>query len=226
MREFGDKLRSERGVSLLYGLMFFLVASLVAMAIVSAAVSAAERVSNDRARQQSYLALSSAGSLIADCLKDEDFYCTITTTLNGEGTDDDRVAVATQGGPLHDQIQQAMEDATGAVTDLKTDGDVPRAGSGSFTVQVPDSPAAGELAGSTVNVQYTLQERQVGEELDVNSSAFKIGAELSLANSDQKLYLAALRATSTTPDSGGEGITVEKVAWSDVTLSTRREVLT
>lgn len=73
-----NKLASERGVSMLVALLFFLVAFMVTVVILDASVTTVKRLSDERDQEQNYLTVTSAARLIRQCL--EESTCTITET--------------------------------------------------------------------------------------------------------------------------------------------------
>ena len=73
MRAMREKLKSERGATMLMALLLLLVAVMVSAVIVSAAVTATASLRTDRAQQQVYLTVSSAAELLRD------------SVLNGSG---------------------------------------------------------------------------------------------------------------------------------------------
>ncbi|MCR4771714.1 MAG: hypothetical protein K5855_05320 [Oscillospiraceae bacterium] len=64
------KLHSRRGASILLAMLLFLVAAMVVSVVLSAAMTAARRVSDDRQREQDYLAVSSAAVFLKQALED------------------------------------------------------------------------------------------------------------------------------------------------------------
>lgn len=69
MGKFRDKLRSERGASILLALLFFLVCAMVGASVLMAAASNAGKSRANREEQQKYLTLSSALRLVCDELE-------------------------------------------------------------------------------------------------------------------------------------------------------------
>ena len=61
-----NKLRSERGASILLALLFFLLCAMVGASVLMAAASNAGKSRSNREEQQKYLALSSAMQLVCD----------------------------------------------------------------------------------------------------------------------------------------------------------------
>lgn len=61
-----QKLKSEKGTSIFFGLLLFLVASVVSVVILEGAVTTVKRVESDRKAEQNYLTCSSAAKLLRD----------------------------------------------------------------------------------------------------------------------------------------------------------------
>lgn len=66
MKGIGEKLKSQRGASILLALLFFLLCAMVGASVLMAAASNAGRSRSSREEQQKYLTLSSALQLVCD----------------------------------------------------------------------------------------------------------------------------------------------------------------
>lgn len=64
-----QKLKSEKGTSIFFGLLLFLVASVVSVVILNGAVTTIKRVESDRKAEQNYLICSSAAKLLRDAIE-------------------------------------------------------------------------------------------------------------------------------------------------------------
>ncbi len=64
-----QKLKSEKGTSIFFGLLLFLVASVVSVVILNGAVTTIKRVESDRKAEQNYLICSSAARLLRDAIE-------------------------------------------------------------------------------------------------------------------------------------------------------------
>jgi type II secretory pathway component PulK len=82
MARMRQKLHSRRGASILLALVLFLVASTVISVILSASLTAARRLEDDRAREQEYIAVSSAAKFFAKALERASYSITTTTPLD------------------------------------------------------------------------------------------------------------------------------------------------
>lgn len=83
-----NKIKDNRGASLVISLVIFLVASMVSITIVSAALTAVKRVNNDKEETAAYYAVSSAAKLFSEQLKNSS--CTVIkteTTMEEEDED-------------------------------------------------------------------------------------------------------------------------------------------
>lgn len=210
MRRMRQILEDQRGVSILYGLLFLLVAFMVSAVILSASLTAVERVHNDEVRQQDSLTLSSAGNFVRGCLE-KDTKCTFDLTTD-IATGETAVSNVNVTGPLQGVLTRAMNEATGATAITG-----PRDSSGSFDIEVDARVDA--LDDATVVVDYVLRKDQGGDDSD----PYRIEAELSLQGGNQRMFLIARCGSPKSRDKSatdGVKVTEETVEWGDVTLST------
>lgn len=63
------KLKSEKGTSIFFGLLLFMVAAVVSTVILNGAVTAMKRVESDRKAEQNYLTCSSAARILRDAVE-------------------------------------------------------------------------------------------------------------------------------------------------------------
>ena len=63
-----NKLKEQKGESIMMALLLVLVASVVSAVILTASIQAARRPRNERAAQQSYLTVSSAAEMVRDSI--------------------------------------------------------------------------------------------------------------------------------------------------------------
>lgn len=68
MKNLTERLRSQRGATMLMALLLFLVAAMVSAVIISAALTGTKRVTDDYTYEQSYQTVSSAASFFSDTL--------------------------------------------------------------------------------------------------------------------------------------------------------------
>ena len=209
MRDSLRIVKDESGTSMIYALLFLLVATMVSVVLLGASTTALERVHAEQERTQAMLTLRSAGDIVRQNLRSA--ACSIETKTNIEtGAKTTTVQTSDDGNPLNTELQSALTQAVAGST-----------GGGTFDIIVPETADAGELAGSQVTVRYTMQPQ--GDEED-GENLYKIDATLSLDGYDGRLFLTATRSSSTAPGttvSDGVATTTEPVSWSDVVLSTK-----
>lgn len=112
MRRIGQKLNSRRGATLIVALLLLLVASMVSVTILSSAVTAAKRLHDDRAREQDYLALSSAARLLKKELTSTHGYAVTIEELREDGsTQSIDFSSRVEPSPLGDALKDAVESA-------------------------------------------------------------------------------------------------------------------
>lgn len=74
-----NKLKQERGATILMAILLVLIASIIAAVILSAALSAYHTLRRDRENQQNYLAVSSAAELLRDAILGDEYTRTVIT---------------------------------------------------------------------------------------------------------------------------------------------------
>lgn len=215
MQRFRDIAEGQGGVSILYGIMFLLVATMVAGVILSAAVSSVQRVHAEQERNQNALTLRSAGDLVRDCIMDTS--CTITVSVE-KATNKATVTAVSTTGPLENVLNNAMIKASGAMPPLYKAEDC----TDSFEVEVKDGESEA-LNKAKVKVDFTLHKAKDADTEGVDDS-YKIDATATLENANQRLFLVASQSVSSDPDAEFEDETVKiyktTVKWDAVELST------
>ena len=84
-----QKLREQKGATILMALLLILLATMVSALILVAAVSATRRMTSDREAQQNYLAVSSAAELLRESIRTNSYTKRVyTTTTETESTDE------------------------------------------------------------------------------------------------------------------------------------------
>jgi type II secretory pathway pseudopilin PulG len=84
------KLTSTDGISVLFGLLFFLVAAILSAVMISASVTAIKSVTSDYKTEQNYQTCAGAAAIIRDAITDTTVTETIeTTTKSGKTTSED-----------------------------------------------------------------------------------------------------------------------------------------
>ena len=204
------KLNSKKGASLIFALLFLMVATMVSIVILDASVTTTKRLKDDTDWEQDNLTLTSAGKLVRECLSDTT--CTVTTTTNTETGNSE--CEVTASGPLADIVSVALQNVN----------DRGASCSGSFTV-TPDTADAFR----PVTVNYTvLPDQEALEGLENNEQhrkdSYKISAVLTMVNSEQKLFITAYRSITQSPPVTSVGtnlIKTDNVEWTSVILSTK-----
>lgn len=213
MRDSLRIVKDESGASMIYALLFMLVATMVSVVLLVASSTAVARIHAEQERTQSMLALRSAGDAVRGSLLSAE--CSIVTrTVIESGASTTSVTTPDDDNPLDVELRSALAQVVNGL-----------AHEGSFVVSVPDSADAGKLAGTQVAVSYTMEPKE--EEDSESADAYKIVATLSLDGCNERLFLTAMRAASTAPIPVTEdGVTTktEKVNWDDVVLTTKEGV--
>ena len=82
------KLRSNKGTSIFFGLLLFLVASILCTVMLNASVTTVKRVESDKKAEQNYLTCSSAAKLLRDAIANIEIkkVTTVTETVHSDGT--------------------------------------------------------------------------------------------------------------------------------------------
>lgn len=200
-------LGDDRGASILYALLFLLVAVMVSITVINAAVTTAHRVNDDKAWKQERLTLDSAGSVVADMLRDTTF--TVQTTSGGGAFDE--AEILEKDGPLADILEPAVIATAQHGMGLVSDAD-------SFEVDVDGFP--------TVEVSYEME----SEEIDIITGEthpqdrYRIVATLQVENGEQCLFVEAYQssaAEATTTTDGDVTTVTESIRWSDIKTGTR-----
>lgn len=215
MKGMMNKLKDCRGVSILYGIMFLLVATMVAGVILSAAVSSVQRVHAEQERNQNTLTLRSAGDFVRDCIAGTT--CDIVTETT-TGTNETTIKSVKAEGPLKNELEPAVAKACG-LADPRQD---PKDYTGDFDVKVgSDAPDA--LKNGEVKVDFTMDKARASGAEDAENS-YRIVATVALEDSSQRLFLVAYQSVPPTPEVISEStdskVTKSTVKWDAVSLGT------
>lgn len=84
-RRIKDKLKSQKGTSIFFGLLLFLAAAILSAVMVNGAVTTIKRVKSDRQAEQNYLICSSSAKLLQDAITDTKVVKTVTVTVTQQG---------------------------------------------------------------------------------------------------------------------------------------------
>lgn len=149
-----QRLRSERGATILMALLLVLVAVMVSALILSSAVNAVRRVKSDRDAQQDYLTVSSAAELIRDSILHREYVKTEVRIVEGVNKTD--------------QSSDETKVPAGLMGEWLTAG--ARSGGCTDTISLTVSGNEEAAALKTVYVRFTMD------------GSYNIKAELSLNN--------------------------------------------
>lgn len=83
-RRIKEKMLSEQGTSIFFGLLLFLVASILSVVILEGAVTAVKTVASDRTSEQNQLACTSAAQLLRDSIVNVKLSADIVETKTGD----------------------------------------------------------------------------------------------------------------------------------------------
>ena len=86
-RRIKEKLRSEQGTSIFFGLLLFLVASILSVTILEGAVTTVKTVASDRASEQNQLACTSAAQLLRDSIMNVKLWAEVEVRKSNNATD-------------------------------------------------------------------------------------------------------------------------------------------
>ena len=200
-------LTDERGASVLYALLFLLVAIMVSVTVINAAVTTAHRVSDDKAWKQERLTLDSAGDVMVGMLRNTTF--TVRTTSPGGAFEE--AEVLEKDGPLADILEPAV---------------IATAQHHMGVIDDPDSFEIEADGFDKVTVSYEMD----SEEVDIITGEthpqdrYRITAILQTEDGEQRLFVEAYQSNAapveTTQDEGETTIT-ETIQWSDIKTGTR-----
>ena len=188
-----EKLGSRHGTSIIFALLFLLVAGVAVSVSLSAAAAAAARTVEDRLWQQDHLALTSAAELLADRLYETEARVSLerTTVAADENSASEAVSVSSASVVLAEPCPLAST-LGAALLDAIRYGSEQR---GHFDITIAGSPAKDVL--KTVHVSYTITPQFFG--------GFNTAEELTPV---QLLYDYQLLARLTVGDESGAAQTL------------------
>ena len=210
-----NKLRGQRGASLLFAFLFLLVASMVSAVIIAGATTATRRVHDDFGREQNYLTLESAAKILRDLLKDTTVTVTVVTEIDEEtGEDIVTVEPAIYNEPLREAIRNAIEEL---ITD-KDKSNVERI----FVVSVSDE----KWKKTFPDIQMSLMiEKIVNSEGEIIScttnGVIQIQDERNKGN-NQKLFLEPVSVEPKTISVDEQKRTTFEFNWNRLKIYTRK----
>lgn len=177
MRRFKDKLRDNRGVTVLMALFALLVASMVCIVILGASVTTVKQSKADQQHEQNMLLLQSAGELISSNLNYRDgsgngvavTYKTITTYTRKDGENGSysyQDGVSTHVGPTASENCLLKPELAGAVRGILDSPTEDYVSSTPFEISLQG--AASVLAGESGGSNATVVEGVDGARVEVN----------------------------------------------------------
>lgn len=83
-RRIKEKMQSEQGTSIFFGLLLFLTASILSVVILEGAVTTVKTVASDRTSEQNQLACTSAAQLLRDSIVNVKLSADIVETKTGD----------------------------------------------------------------------------------------------------------------------------------------------
>lgn len=202
------RVADDRGASILYALMFMLVALVVSAVTLGAATTMARRVSDDRAWKQERLTLDSAGDVAREMLLKTSFRIQ-TVREDGVGGNAETEVLEAEG-PLAELLEDTLvtvaEDRYGV-----------SANPAPLTISVDGFP--------DVVMTYTMSIDETDLVTGESSpqDRYRIKATLRIAGNKQSLLLDAYQSNVSTMEVvKADGVTTitEDVRWSDITVGT------
>lgn len=100
-KKINRKLKSEKGTSIFFGLLLFMVASMVSVMILNGAVTAVKRVESDRKAEQNYLVCSSAARMLRDVIENSVIKWQKKEILNDKGNAIDAPVITWSGSSVN-----------------------------------------------------------------------------------------------------------------------------
>ena len=193
MKSLKAKLNNQKGITILFALLGFMVAAVISAVIITAALSAARRVENDRQITQNQLTLESAAQLIRDQMTGngtESKKTTVSKTGSGGST------VYASSGVFASEMQTAVEyvDASGRNYE---------SGESALTVSCN--------ALDTVEVSYVMQ----SAEASYSIGDYYLIFTFTLEDSSDELYLTMIGSEKV--DSSNPDRTI--ISWETVSIN-------
>lgn len=139
IKRISNKLHSEKGASVIYAIMLFLVATMVTMVILSSSLTALKRMQANRESEQANMILNSAAGIINSYFKEEglSFIRATAVTEAKSGAKDTKVSYSLlpeepKGSVpakkdllvcMHDQLLKALKEADGGLKPYQSAAD-------------------------------------------------------------------------------------------------------
>ena len=159
VRHIGDKLREERGATLLMALFALLIASLVCIVILGASVTTVKQAKSTQQQEQDTLLLQSAAELVGDDFRDVVVKKTIHVTVQKDANNN---LSATEGEPSFTAescmaSNEFAATAGSAITSGTNPESIPSLGAFTVTVSLPSDYDNGLDLKSVVKVDYIIR---------------------------------------------------------------------
>lgn len=192
LKLFKDKLRDERGVTLLMALFALLVASLVCVVILSASVTSVKQAKDSQQQEQDTLMLQSAAKLVADDFSDVNLRRVVVETVDADNKSSFSDPSYTASGCMIPKsfaavAGQAIERGTVAETE-------PSSGHFTVTVALPAGYSSDMDVKQTVDVRYIVRNASYTADHQVGMSnqlifTFSLMPNDGSGKAAQRLYL-------------------------------------
>ena len=187
-----EKLHSQKGVSILFAMLFFLLASVLAVTILESSVTASKRVANDRIQTQNYLALRSAAQTFADELSESKVRLVYSETLvNDIVTETSSKTVGeirTGDGNLGTMLHEAFVSAYGGSAYKNTLNVVV-----SYSGSTDDLEAAKDALATPVTVDFTMTPAADPTDIKITATFTIYDGDVNIK--EQNIYMSAPHAS-------------------------------
>lgn len=207
MRAVTRKLKSQKGISILYALLLFLVCAFVAAATLTAAYNTAARSTQANKAQQAYLTVSSAAELIKAAVEEKSIAMKyITTTV------------------------ESKDEATGEVTTSTTystevgrpySGDFAVVGTVTFALFEHSKMGYTKPAAMSYNLDFALE----GDYSDLENVAGTLtigedyGVTVVIYNKENKGNALRIVCDASTSESSGGSVQTTTVTWGTARIT-------
>lgn len=188
-RKVKTKYSSESGVSILFALMFLLIASMVAVTILAASTTTAKRIHDDKVRTQDYLALRSAAEYFSEQLANTTI--TLEYTGSAEEISPGGIEYTSYGNPPYsfNRIKETLGPLSGSYFQGVYEAcrtSPSGSADGSFSIEL----AGGSVSIPKTDVEFTMTQYPG----DTTHDKAYISGQFSVAGSTkdvQKIYFFA-----------------------------------
>lgn len=185
MNQITKKLNSKRGVTVIFGLVFFLFCAIVGGIVLSSAYSSAGRMSHMRDEQQAYLTVSSAAQLVRDELEGMSFTAVYVKTTVSDDVDGSNLETETWDVPLP-AVAPADNSMSALVLRFAQNkfnpGVFPFSDSGEFTIEAEGLAAVNAVLKMDDDYKLTVE-----FSLDESGEQYKMKLELSALAEENEL---------------------------------------